>query len=700
MSIYVSPTGSDTAAGTLLDPVQSFAKGVTLWKAAIPDATDDFGLYLQRGGVYNVTTKQSITDINNHPVTGKRLKIGAYGDGDRPCLTARDAVTDWSLSGSILSADLAALTSPAALQDVWCADGTELEMCSYGKDDSSSKVYSWGTVATTKKVRVLTSILPAVSSWSGVYLVVVMGWNLSRLRISSVLAVDSTYSDITLQSDDADIEFAKGDLTQAGPTYSLGMNFPFGPYHNSSGQRCWFENAPEFLTAPGMLYHDTADGKLKVYLPTGVTTATEFEAKGIYVSNGCETVLQINGSSEGSKIKNLDFEDIDVKHVGFNLTDDGYYVGYVAGSSLYKNGTSYGFRAMPSAIFIYNCESVAFRRSRFEDLGALGLASYWGLHGLEISQCAFHRLGASGLNIGAAPYPYFSDAPDDYQNIGLTLENNVAIGTGRKWVGSAISAGIWKGARIRHNTIKDGTDDGIAFSTGARCYGIWAGDTIVELNDIENVMTLVTDGGAIYSSGNLCGFKLGHAYHDRAFPGRPAIVRYNKIRNVYTSGYDPSGGESAVLYSDLGSEGNFYYRNDVENFDVFWHGNCERFNTIIDNKVVAGDGDGTVESIHYSGFNVVVDADGETTSTTSYMPPLNNPPNSTDLAKFAGTGDYSGRAFKDVIPFAAAADCFKTGTTDYESLSYRANNNADVVLGAADYGVDAETAEMYADLLI
>lgn len=696
MSIYISPTGSDTAAGTLLDPVQTFAKGVALWKAAIPSATDDIGLYLQRGGTYNVAALQSLTDANNHPVSGKRLKIGAYGTGNRPCLTARTAVTGWSLSGSILSADLAALASPAVLQDVWCDDGTPLEMASYGKDDSLSKVYSWGTVATTKTVRVPTSIVPVVASWSGVYFVVVMGWSLSRLRISSVLAVDGTYSDITFQTDDADIEFAKGDNSQTG---SLGMAFPTGPYHNNSGQRCWFENAPEFLTSPGEFYHDTTNGKLKVYLPAGVTTAAQFETKGVYVSNGIETIMQVNGSAEASKIKNVDFEDIDVKHVGFNLKDDGYYVGYVAGASLVKSGASFAYRTMPAAINIYNVESMAFRRSRFEDLGCMGIRSYWGLHGVEISQCAFHRLGSSSFAIGAAPYPYFSDAPEAYQNIGLKLENNVVVDTGRRWVGSAMWAGIWRQARIRHNTIKTGTDDGISFNTGARCYGIWAGDTIVELNDIEGVMSLVTDGGAIYSSGNMAGFKLSAAFQNRAFPGRPAVVRYNKFRGIYTSGYDPAGGESAILYSDLGSEGNFYYRNDVADFDVFWHGNCERYNTIIDNKVVAGDGGGALESIHYSGFNVVVDAGGVTTSTTNYLPPVNNPPTSDDLARFAGTGAYAGKAFKDVIPFASAAACFKTGTQNYESLSYRANNNADVVLGAAAYGVDAETAQMYSDLL-
>ena len=206
-------------------------------------------------------------------------------------------------------------------------------------------------------------------------------------------------------------------------------------------------------------------------------------------------------------------------------------------------------------------------------------------------------------------------------------------------------------------------------------------------------MTLTVDGGAIYSSGNMSQNNLIAAPTTLAVPRRPAQIYLNRIRNVRASDYDPAGGHTAMIYWDLGSEGNMAWRNDCDDGDVFWLENCGKYNFVVDNKVGA-DAD-TLEEISYAGFNVVVDAGGVTISTTAYYPPL-AATGATNIAKFDGTGGYN--AFKTVVPFATIADCF-TGGGDYESLSYRANNNSSVVLGTTRYGVDEETAELYADIL-
>jgi hypothetical protein len=686
-----SRDGNDANTGASAgDAVQSVPVALAKIRALLTITVVDVELlFYGENGVritYNFEATQYWTEADAH-AAGKRVRFGAYGTGT-PYWTACDRVSGWEADSGSTNPRIVRAPLTGSHCDVWLEDGTPLVRSRLGRFNDYYRIELWepGTVS----VIISTALVPYVQTYSGMVMAIQMGWALSYLRVADIVpATVVGYSDVSRVTFEAEgvVEFAKADG-------GLGSLFPFGPFHNDLGQRFWWENKEEFLVyETGQWWHNTNTGQLYVHLPSHIEDAAALDALGVFVSNGLSTLFAIGSSADGLFVEGFDLEDIGVMRVGYNLPASEGYIGYGVGLSFYNNAGTIAFHQIPPAILIYRSRSVGIRRNYFREIGGVAFGSYYGLSDIDFDGNAFARIGACAVVFNAVKTPFSGMEVED-QATRLRFTNNVAFDTGYLYVGTCFVIGPWNYARVLRNRVSNCTDDAFAINTGARLTPMWTRDILVMDNDVDTVMTMTTDGGAFYASGNLNGRHL--VEHTPVHPTGPCLrfIR-NRVRNVRRSGYDPGGGHVGCFYPDLGSEGVIIAQNYAENCDLFFLENCSLWNTVVDNCLIDVD---EVDRIFYSGFNDVRDTE-EGLETTTYLPPLNNPPNADDIAKFNGTGLYVGRAFKDVIPFPTIQHCFKGTTQDYESLSSRFNNGPFVKVNMAHVGPDAATLARFPELL-
>lgn len=687
ISLYCNAlAGDDASSGASpATALRTVAGAFARLRGVLATAADDVELlfYGEAGAdiAYNFETGVFWSAADQHPA-GKAVRFGAYGSG-RPWWTARRRVAGWSAdNGSVCRAPLAGDHA-----DLWLEDGTKLVPAQFGRNADYQRVVLWEPG--TKSLIVSSYHLPPIAGVDGLVLAIQMGWSISYLRVAAIATVSlpgySNVSRVTFEPE-GDLEFAKA---HGG----MGALFAYGPYH-AVGQRFWWEGRREFLAqARGSWWHDRVNDEVHINLPAHVGSAQVLDAIGVHASNGLSTIFSVGAAIDGTVVRDVLVEDIGIKHVGWAYPAANGYVGYGIGVHFENDGGSIAYASIPFALAIYRCTGVAIRRCHWKDVGPVGLGGFHATKHVIVDGNAFERMAGPSVQFNAV-LPPFDDMPPWSWAEHLLFANNIGVDTGWRWTGSCFGIGPWAGARVLNNYVRDCTDDAFYINTGARCVPGWPHDILVMDNDVVRAMTLTTDGGAYYTSGNLNRRRL--SAHSPIHPPGPHLrMIRNRARDIRTSGYDPLGGHSAVFYTDLGSEGVVIAQNEAVNADLFWLENCGRYSAVNSNRLV-----NVVKSEHisYAGFNDARDAGG-IDSTTLYEPPLTNPPGPTDIAKFEGTGAWAGRAFRDAIPFPTIAHCFKGATTDYDSLSSRFGNGSAVAVNVALVGPDAATRARFFSLM-
>ena len=695
-AVYVDAVSGDDANGGLStgDAVKTPGRADVVMATLTAGASDDIEVLFKRGQTHNFAAGLTITNSDNRP-SGYRLIYDAYGTGDDPVLTARTQVTGWVVTpnSNIVVADLS-----GEIRNLWTDDETQiLKRATYLEDYEPTRVYQWDQ--DDEFVTIPTWALPVGGATDGLEIVIQMGWAWSRLPVLAI--VDSAvpaHSDVTFSAEATSAEFAKGDLSDPG----LGTAFAYGPYHNSSGQRFFWCSAEEFLTAPGDWFHDEVAQKLYVFLPSGATTPAEFEALGVYISNGVDTLFSVHGGGDFDSptyAENIDFRNLEFKHVGWTHDADEGFVGYLSGFGLFDDACSMGFRKVPAVIdTTHNCKSVSVTDCYFHDLGGVGIRGNYGIQGLKISDNAFARIASSGIayfgsvsgTFGGSPFS-FDRIPESGQNIGGIFENNILLDVGEYYLGGALDIGAWFGAHIKHNLIKRCPDQGIKVGLGARWHGaINIRDIRVTRNEVDTVMTITVDGAGIYSNGNISGYLVVDNV-DIVGAQRGLKIYGNSLRNIITSGWDPGGGGAYGVYLDLGSQGSICYLNYLDNVTTAFELNACSYNTIVYNRITNA---GSDLGVHYSGMQIFVP--GADTSVL-VEPPLANPPSATDIDKFYGLSGYY--SFKAMIPtFSIPEDVITTGGV-YNTEALFDNNGESIVWGVTNYGPSESMRTKYATLL-
>ena len=273
------------------------------------------------GGTYGVTSTITFGPQDSG-TNGRRIFYEAY-PGETPILNGATKVTGWTLSsGNVYRAPLSRATK---LRNLYVNDAraamTSKTVTSRGGTGtyavtSGQASWAWASGSNSDGAKYNTADVPAIASNKD-DLEIINGttWNENIVCVRDVVTTSDNFRGLLFQQ-------PYGAIAQL-PGWNAGFSV--------SGTHTIY-NAFEFLNAPGQFYFDKTAGTLYYYPRSGENMATaDVQAPVV------EKLIDIAGTSNTNRVKNLTFQGITFQNTDYNL-----YA--VAGS----RGKAIACRARPS----------------------------------------------------------------------------------------------------------------------------------------------------------------------------------------------------------------------------------------------------------------------------------------------------------------------------------------------------------------
>lgn len=561
---YVSPVGSDDAAGSVDAPFKTMSKARDVVRGINSSMTGDIYVYL-RGGDYRITST-IVFESQDSGTNDHRIYYQAYPD-ETPVLNGSTKVTGWAPhDGNIYSAPLDRSTKLRNLYvndaRAFMASKTVRSNGGYGtfsvtKGEAS---WAWESGSGSDGVKYSTNDIPEIpNNQDDLEIVNGTTWN---ENIVTVRAVETT-----------------SDNNRA-----LMLQQPYGAIAQLPGWNAAFNvdgthlvvNAYEFLNDPGEFFFDKTTGTL-YYIPrAGEDMATaDVEAPVV------EKLLEVAGTSRTDRVRNITFQGITFAHTDYNLyqVENSHGKATCQGSTIwiaYGTGDWHAFRyeivdTPPGMVNVDSAESIDFVRNVFKHSGNEGLVMHNDVTDSNISGNYVTDSAGSGITIGHPQHIYIGDGgthakySPEVEGIcaNITIDNNFVynVSTVPGFGGhSGIMTFFVDSITITHNHIHTTGYNGVSLGWG---WKNWQDSTTcknntVSYNRFNNIMARLHDSGAVYTIGQM--------------PGTEILENYVKGIPPATSG--PTYG----LHNDEGSA--YIVENDnVLDIDpgVTYTINCEDF---------------------------------------------------------------------------------------------------------------------------
>ncbi len=297
----------------------------------------------------------------------------------------------------------------------------------------------------------------------------------------------------------------------------------------------WLENAPEFLTQPGMWYLDPYSKQL-----TYIGNGTPPKAAVLPVLQG---LVELMGTP-AHPVSNIIFRNLQFSYATWMGPNPAGWQGapssstasaadgYVSDQSGYiLKGDQYSPNAIghqevvyktPGNITLRYAHHITFDGDTFMHLGGVGLDMDTGSQDNRITNNVFNDISSAAIVVGGVTQADMR--PDSaHETSGNLIDNNAISYTGRDYYDSAgIYVGFTTGTKVIHNTIDHTPWSSIAIGWGWGLYdkgsfpglphatrnmwGQYSTPTIASHNEIssnlfEHFLEKLWDGGAIYTNG-------------------------------------------------------------------------------------------------------------------------------------------------------------------------------------------------------
>lgn len=324
------------------------------------------------------------------------------------------------------------------------------------------------------------------------------------------------------------------------------MTVGYGDYMKfTSGDEAWYiENAYELLDEEGEWYHNREDGYM-YYKPY----PTENMSDADVILPACERLLSVEEGASNIKFSGIAFE-----NAAWNYPTENH------GHTHTQNGMLVNSNATPEAgVSVSDAKNIEFSGCSFTKMGSSGLNILRGSKNITVTDNVFTELSGAGANIGEVSGD--SRNPSEEEDIveNITFENNRIYDTSKEFYGaSALGVGYVRKSSFSYNKIYNQPYTGIHIGWGWS----FSADSVIEQvkvkgNCISDVMTVLRDGGGIYTLGA----------SNAQEPLYTNEITENYIKRVY---------EGGSIYSDNGSCGWHIYNNvidqrGIDNEKVLWY---------------------------------------------------------------------------------------------------------------------------------
>ncbi len=498
VTVYVSPSGDDSATGTAAAPVATLTKAIdiALDGVEIYDGLDiHINLY---GGEYYLSSTLEITDklLRQQEVN---LFIEAV-EGECPVLSGGEPVANWSVAGNISglpdvgTGKILEASMPStkySLRQLW-VNGNRVPLASNHDDLSLSRLICRDSDGDGLVIPALDITFSRPESLE---MTIIQDWAMNILRVKS-LKTEGERTYVKFQPTEAEIEFKRP--------------WPILRASEDSYSNHFFKlsNAIELLNRPREWYNDNENGKLYYWPAKGEDTDNI-----LAVAPRLETVVAIKGTP-GNPVRNITFRGVTFSHSTWTRPAEAGHIALQAGQFLYDayskqtaTANNVAWVGRPAAgVSVEYAENISFENCRFEHFGSTGLDFVSGVKGATVRGSVFNDIGGNGILAG-----FFGDEdfevhqawnPADARLVcdNILIDNNYISHPGVDDYGClAIAVGYASDVTISHNEIFDTPYSAINMGWG------WVKDESVMRNNhikanyIHSFSNKMRDSGAIYT---------------------------------------------------------------------------------------------------------------------------------------------------------------------------------------------------------
>ena len=517
-SYYVSPTGSDTNPGTVAAPFLTITKARDTVRTVNSNMTGDIYVYL-RDGTYGITS--TITFGTQDSGTGGHTIYYQAYPGETPILNGATKVTGWSVSsGSIYKASLNRSTK---LRNLYVNDKrasmTSKTVTSAGGTGtyavtSGQATWAWASGSGSDGVKYATANVPAIASNKD-DLEIVNGttWNENIVCTRDVVTTSDGYQGLMLQQ-------PYGVIAQL-PGWSSGFSV--------TGSHTIF-NAYEFLNGAGQFYFDKTTKTLYYYPRSGEDMASaDVEAPVV------EKLLDIAGTSNTSRVKNITFQGITFANTDYSLynvagscgkaTVQGATVYIAYGDGNWHNSKYEITDTLPGVINVNSADSINFVGNVVKHSGNEGISMINDVINSNITGNYITDIAGSGITIGHPQHVYLGDGGTHEKYAkgveGICTKDSITdnfiydVSTARGFGGHAgVTAFFVDTLSITHNHIHTTAYNGINLGWGWQNFkdSTTCKSNNVSYNRFNNTLNRLHDSGAIYTLGQMTGTNINQNY--------------------------------------------------------------------------------------------------------------------------------------------------------------------------------------------
>ena len=550
--IWVSPAGSDRAAGTQTAPKKTLTAALRQareLRRTQPDAVKGgITIYLAPGehALYEpvfIRPEDSGTPDSPTVITTVGTLVAATNAAvqtPQAILSGGVSVSGWKKSkGKLWVADAPVFNgTPLTFRQLWVNGQKAVRARDVANFEKMHRIINNDPV--NEILWVPSQAVASIRKAPFAEMVLHQMWCVANLRIKS----------IEIHGDSAAVRFHN-------PESRIQFEHPWPrPMVTTDGHNSAFylTNAIELLDSPGEWYHDIRSHKLYYYPRQG-----EDIAKATAVVPAVETLVQVEGTLD-RPVQHVTFRNVSFQYTtwmrpsekghvplqaGMYLTD-----GYQITPKMVRNYQNHlldnqGWLGRPAAaVQVSGAQEISFLNCSFEHLGSTGVDYVYGVKGGKVEGCLFRDIAGNGLLAGSfSPTSHETHLPYDpadarelcsYQTISNNYFTEVA---NEDWGCLAICAGYVRDINIEHNEISEVSYSGISLGWGWTQTVNCMRNNRVHANLIHHYAKHMYDVAGIYTLGS-----------------QPkSYVTENCVHSIYKPGYVHDPNHWFYLYTDEGS---------------------------------------------------------------------------------------------------------------------------------------------------
>lgn len=589
-TFYVSPSGSDAAAGTKDAPFKTITQAQKAVRAINGSMTGDIEVIL-REGTYVLPSTVNFTEADGGK-DGHYVRYKA-ADGEKPLITGGMQITGWTIHDEA--------------NNIWKAEGVDGRFRQlYVNNRKAVRACFPNVIAANEKgnggfdhdfVR-LTKVDSSGRAFdvSADYIKNIK--NIEDVEIHLMIA----WSENILRLEKAQVNGGTAKLIPKDPERTklfhraypmLGTAFMSNP---PKQQVFYLENSYDLIDAPGEWYLDEKNQTLYYKPREGESMATAH-----VVAPRLNTLFSVLGKDTKNKVGYMSFEGLTFAHSNYTRPSEEGFLDLQAanfnvdvlpdpsrGNWEKLNSNKYLLWRPDAAFRVENAHHFLVQGNVFSQIAATGLDFVSGTNDDMIQGNAFFEIGAAGIMLGK----FYQDStteihiaynPSDKDEISTrdTVKNNLVTNVTNEHQGAVgIGAGYPRYVVIEHNEVSYTYYSGISIGFGWTKQQTAMTNNHVNWNEIHHIARLLCDSGPIYTLSNQgTGSEIQHNYiHDN---GTSKWADYWNVpiyldegssgftvkENVFKN--SPSGvGQNQAGQNTLQQDGNYYSENVVNNAGI------------------------------------------------------------------------------------------------------------------------------------